>query len=119
MSESSQQIALIKWWDFQCKYYDLPKFALYSTPNGGTRNVIEAVNLKRQGVRAGIPDLMLCVPRGGFHGLYIEMKWDKNKCSTQQSEVLLFLQQQDYKTAVCYDWEIAKELITNYLTKVS
>lgn len=115
MSEAKHQSALISWWDIVCKQYNLPKFALYSCPNGGSRNVIEAVNLKKGGVRAGIPDLTLCVPRNGFHGLYIEMKYGKNKPSKEQTEVLTFLQQQDYQVAVCYDWLEAKTLIENYL----
>ena len=30
--------------------------------------------LKRQGVKAGVPDIMLPAARAGYHGLYIELK---------------------------------------------
>ena len=115
MSESRQQAALIIWWDIACKGYKLPKFALYATPNGGSRNEIEAANLKRGGVRRGVPDLTLCVPRKGFHGLYIEMKYGKNKLSAEQSDFIAFLQAQNYQTTVCYDWLAAKHEIETYL----
>ena len=38
----------------------LPRDAfLFAVPNGGYRNKIEAANLKRQGVIAGVPDFIL------------------------------------------------------------
>ena len=39
---------------------------LYHVPNGGSRNKAEASKLKRMGVRAGVPDLVLPVPRAGY-----------------------------------------------------
>lgn len=39
----------------------LPRDAIaFSVPNGGQRNIIEAANFKRQGVKAGIPDILIC-----------------------------------------------------------
>lgn len=115
MSESAHQRALIAWFDIACKGFNLPKFALYSTPNGGSRNVIEATNLKRQGTRRGVPDLTLCVPRNGYHGLYIEMKYGKGKPSAEQHEFLEFLVAQNYRVVICYNWEAGKNFIENYL----
>lgn len=52
----------------------LPRDAfVFAVPNGGKRNVIEAVNLKRQGVVAGIPDLVL-IYRGKAFGLELKAK---------------------------------------------
>ena len=115
MSEFKHQAALVSWFDIACKRYNLPKYALYSNPNGGTRNPLEAANLKRGGVRRGVPDLTLCVPRKGYHGLYIELKHGKNKLSAEQGEFLEFLQAQNYYVTVCYDWEAARLEIENYL----
>ena len=39
---------------------------LFHVPNGGKRNAAEAAHLKRQGVKAGVPDLFLPVARGGL-----------------------------------------------------
>lgn len=115
MSEAKSQSALISWWDIACKGYGLPKFAMYATPNGGSRNVIEATNLKRGGVRRGVPDLTLCVPRNCYHGLYIEMKYAKGKPSAEQHEFLEFLVSQNYRVVVCYDWQAGKAFIEDYL----
>lgn len=52
----------------------LPKDAfVFAVPNGGHRNLVEAVNLKRQGVVAGIPDLIL-IHKGRAHGLELKAK---------------------------------------------
>mgnify|MGYP004433785991 CR=1 FL=1 len=42
------------------------------------RDARTAANLKRQGVKAGVPDLHLPVARGGYNGLYIELKVGSN-----------------------------------------
>ena len=52
-----------------------PELALlYHTPNEGKRNVIAGANLRRAGMKAGVPDYCLPVPRKPWCGLYIELK---------------------------------------------
>jgi hypothetical protein len=46
----------------------------YHTPNGGKRNMLEAVKFKRMGVKAGVPDICIPLARGGYHGAYGELK---------------------------------------------
>ena len=76
---------------------------------------LEAANLKRQGVKAGVPDLCLPVARNGKHGLYVEMKWQKNKTTDKQDWWLDQLRQQGYETAVCWTAEEAMDTIAKYL----
>ena len=44
---------------------------VFAVPNGGSRNVIEAANLKAQGVMAGVSDLILLLPKKVY---FIELK---------------------------------------------
>lgn len=88
---------------------------IYHVPNGGSRNKLEAQNLKAEGVKAGVPDLHLPVPAAGYHGLYVEMKWGKNKTTDNQDWWLEELARQGYKTEVCYSAEAALIEITKYL----
>lgn len=112
--EANEQEALFDWARLmRGKYPELD--LLYHIPNGGSRNRLEAANLKRQGVKAGVPDLCLPVARGKYHGLYIEMKYGKNKTSENQNIWLKALAAQGYAAAVCYGWQEAQELITKYL----
>jgi len=78
MSEHDLQCNFFAWAALQaCKYPDLSK--MFAIPNGGLRNVIVASKLKREGVKAGIPDVFLPVARGGFIGCWIEFKVRPNK----------------------------------------
>ena len=76
--EDLEQAALISWAEAYERIY--PELALlYHIPNGGKRDRIVAAKLKAQGVKPGVPDLCLPVPRGKYHGLYIEMKDGKKQ----------------------------------------
>ena len=88
---------------------------MFAVPNGGSRNKIEAANLKRQGVKAGVPDIFLPLPRNGFHGLFIEMKTKGNKCSEAQNGYIAEMALQGYKVAVCYGADEAINEIKSYL----
>ena len=47
---------------------------IYAVPNGGKRGKLTAVQMWREGARAGMPDINVDVPRWGYHGLRIEVK---------------------------------------------
>ena len=113
-SEATEQEAVISWCGWQQSQHPELKL-LYHIPNGGSRNTLEAANLKRQGVKAGVPDLCLPVPMNGFHGLYIEMKYGKNKATKAQKEWLEELAAYGYCAAVCHGAEEAKRMISRYL----
>lgn len=112
--EAKEQAALISWAELMRTRY--PELGLlFHIPNGGSRNKAEAANLKREGVKAGVPDLFLPVSRGGKHGLFIEMKVKPNKPTAAQVSWLHELVSQDYETAVCYSWADAAKVIELYL----
>ena len=69
-SETTEQIGLINWARANEEY--VPELQLlHHIPNEGIRT--NGPVLKAAGMKAGVPDLSLPVPRRGFHGLYIEM----------------------------------------------
>ena len=69
------------------KYPEL--WLLYAIPNGGNRSVTEALRLKREGVKCGIPDICLPVARGGYFAWYGELKRKKSgSLSNDQQEVI-------------------------------
>lgn len=112
--EADQQRKLFQWTTFiRAKYPEID--LMFHIPNGGSRNKLEAANLKKQGVKAGVPDLFLPVSRGGYHGLFIELKYGKNKPTEKQTEWLTNLNEQGYAVAVCYGCNEASEKILKYL----
>lgn len=64
----------------------IPEKLLFSVPNGGSRNKIEAANLKRQGVRSGVADVILLIPKKGFASLCMEFKTKTGKQSLEQKK---------------------------------
>lgn len=47
---------------------------VFHVPNGGVRSWKTASDMKKQGARAGVSDLVVRNARGGWHGLYLEFK---------------------------------------------
>lgn len=113
--ESEEQRALFEWAAWSMGKW--PELAmLFHIPNGGKRGKAEAGRLKAEGVSAGVPDLCLPVPRGGYHGLYIELKRIKGgEVSKSQKEWLALLNRQGYFAMVCFGWQEAARTITKYL----
>jgi hypothetical protein len=114
-TEAQEQATLFEWAArVQGRFPELQW--MYAIPNGGSRHPIEARHLKEQGVKPGIPDLFLPCARGGFHGLYIEMKRRKGgRVSIEQKKTIIALRVQGYRVEVCEGWEKARDVIKEYM----
>jgi hypothetical protein len=110
--ESALQKGCVTWFRYQ--YRDLEKL-FFAIPNGGKRNRREAQILKAEGVVAGVSDLFLSVPRNGYHGFYIELKWNKNVTTKEQNLFQAEAGKHGYKTAVIRSFDDFKREIENYL----
>lgn len=91
---------------------------IYHVPNGGHRVKAVAAKLKAQGVKAGIPDLVLPMARGGWFGLYIEFKANPPfdaPVSPSQDAYLQKLHREGYLAVVCRGSIDAVQTIRNYL----
>ena len=94
---------------------------MFAIPNGGTRGddartrQIRGAMLKAEGVRSGVPDIFLPVPRKGYHGLFIELKRVKKGVkSANQKDWLAELNNQGYLAVTCYGAEETKNVIRSY-----
>lgn len=110
--ESQIQRACVQWFNL---YYPEYRGLLYSVPNGGHRNIITARIMKAEGVVSGVSDLNLDIPRGGFHGLRIEMKTPKGRQSENQREWQRKVEEQGYRYIVCHSTKEFIEQIKAYL----
>ena len=114
-TEDQEQIALVNWARMQEKRYPELRM-LFHIPNGGSRGKAEAGRFRAMGVRPGVPDLCLPVPRGGKHGLFVEMKRTKGgRVSAEQQAWITALREQGYAAAVCRGWEEAARVILAYI----
>ena len=78
----------------------LGMLTFYAVPNGGWRSPVEAGILVGQGVRAGVPDLVVLF--SGGRSLYIELKAEKGRLSEKQ------VKWRDRLLGMGFAWGIAK-----------
>lgn len=105
--EHEEQVAFMQWCQLQERKYPELKL-MFAIPNGGQRSITTAGKLKKEGVKAGIPDLHLPIARGVYHSLFIEMKVGKNKPTAHQIKMMEMLSSSGNFCVVCYG---AKEAI--------
>ena len=114
----------------------LPELALFhAIPNGGARDKVTAAKLKAEGVKPGVHDTFLPVPKpftfpcgpgptdvqvAYYCGLYIEFKEPGRKnhkdggLSASQIEFGDMVREQGYCTRVAYTWREAANLVMLY-----
>ena len=82
LTEHQEQVLFLA--EFELRW---PNVRILAIPNGGARNIVTAVNLKAEGVRSGVPDLL--VPAWG---MWIEMKRAKGgRLSPEQKDWIEYL----------------------------
>lgn len=128
-SEHDEQRALIWWTNFYSTSHPELKL-LFAIPNGAKlpysgkgkhRFSRQAIILKEEGLKNGVPDLCLPVARNNFHGLYIEMKripirGRKGGQPTQEQKWWKEqLTQQGYLAITCWGAKEAIAVLTSYL----
>jgi len=64
---------------------------------------------------AGVPDLHLPVPKGIYHSLYIEMKYDDGRISSEQKKFINRAAEYDNYCCVCYTAEEAIKTLREYI----
>lgn len=119
-TEAQEQRAVMKWAAMMVgKWPEL--HLLHHIPNGGERVGKEGALLAAEGVRAGVPDLHLPVPRHDFAGLWIEMKRadHSNSPTPEQKWWIDSLRATGHLVEVCYGATEAIRVITEYLGEVS
>jgi len=97
---------------------EYPKILIYHVPNGGQRNAVEAMNFKRMGLMAGIPDLVIPTHSKAkrFNALFIELKVKKNKQADRQKHIEQWLVEMGNCVAVCYTFEQFQKTVYDYFT---
>lgn len=115
--EDREQQALVQWFRLQ---YPALRRLLFSVPNGARTSPAVAGRLKATGLQAGVPDLLLAVPRPPLPGLFLEMKTrtpggDKSYPDIHQRSMHKLLREQGYAVVVVWGWLEGREVITNYL----
>lgn len=82
-------------------------------------------NLKAQGLKPGVSDIVIAVSKGGYHGMYIEMKRVREaykgpaaiKSAVRQSQIewMQLMEEQGYWVALAYGAREFQALVNQYL----
>ena len=90
---------------------------LFAIPNGLRISIGAALKARRAGLKAGVPDVCLPVPRGRHHGLFIELKRTKGgRLSPEQAGWLRGLEKHGHKCVVARGFDAARRAIQDYLS---
>lgn len=91
--------------------------SIFAVPNGIWTFKSVAVSQVRQGLTAGIPDVICLSPSidGLFHGLLIEFKNEQGEVTDEQKFFLSFFADLGYRTSICRRWEDAADVVNTYL----
>jgi len=73
------------------------------------------VDLKAEGVKAGVSDIHLPIPIGDHAGLWIEMKYGRNKPTETQIAWMELMEYYGHRTEVAYGATQAIEILEDYL----
>ena len=121
--EYQEQVKIFEW--ARINSYRYPDLKLLNSSLNGIKihNIKAAARAKKAGMKKGYPDIFLPTARGGYFGLFIELKRPANKLlgtqkgsSTQeQREWIEILNTQNYKAKICYGASEAIELLKEYL----
>lgn len=125
-SEHLEQAGVITWAAKSRSLYMLTRELsamdlLFAIPNAGgfsggfKANVVRVKRLKAEGVKSGVPDLMLAYPIKNWHGLFIEMKRTDGSASKEQRDFADCLRAAGYFVVICRGCEEARTVIENYL----
>ena len=116
-SERQHQQAVMKWAMQPAIRDRWPELALlHHIKNETTGGAAEVAADKAMGVKKGVPDLCLPVARGGFHGMYIEMKTPSGRASEAQRWWVIELTKQGYRAVVCHGYDAAVAELCWYLS---
>ncbi len=111
-AEELDQITLLEWlaWNY-------PEVAActFHIANERKCSRLYGAKLKRLGVKAGVPDLMIPWPTTRYPGLFIEMKSKTGKPSLSQKKFIATLSKRGYYACFCFGYDAAVKVITNYL----
>lgn len=104
--EDALQAKIVVW--FKNNYQMHGKGLIFSCPNGGTRNIVEAKKLKETGLMAGVSDLIVLLET---KILFVELKIEKGIQSDAQKLFETRILNLGYEYHLIRDLETFKSLI--------
>jgi len=120
-TEHGNQAAVFQWIATTGQYTYPDLNLAFAIPSGGLRHPATAAKLKAEGVKPGVSDVFLPVPRLGFHGMWAELKlpeYRNRKNGGRSDDQIKFqeaMRRNGYHVVTCYGWFELASALCSYL----
>lgn len=110
MSEAILQSEVVKYIS-----YKYPKAKYCASLGGIYTSPTQAVKAKRTGYKRGFPDLQITEAKGGYFGLFLELKTNKGRATLDQKEWIKELNKRGYKALIVKGIDECIKAIDSYM----
>lgn len=118
-TEQQEQRAIVRW----LSMHSILRNYYCKNNNEGKRTAVQGWNLKQQGLRPGVSDLLIYYPTKTYHGLWLEVKRNKKYSKSEMNTDTWIMQQEflervksvGYAGETCYGFLDGKRIIEAYL----
>jgi len=122
-SEKQEQIWLVEW----LNYHPIVRDFFCKIDNEGKRTPAQGYMAKLMGLRPGVSDLHIYYPTSNHHGLWLEVKRNRNYSKSERLTPTWVAQESfhervksvGYDAHFCYGWVHGKSIIEDYLKSAS
>lgn len=116
-AEHGEQADLFTWIDEQpgpewSRLYAIPNFAGFHGSKGARK--ASGARAKAEGRRKGMLDVCWPLARGGWFGLYLEMKTETGALSSAQRGWIEYLRAENFRVDVATSAEVARAVLLHY-----
>jgi hypothetical protein len=87
----------------------------WATPNAARRSPQMAAMMKAEGLRSGVPDVFMAMPRGEYHGLFLEFKSHTGRLTENQTVYVINLRSMGYQVEVVRSFDEARLIVVKYM----
>ena len=88
----------------------------YHFANERRCSIQQGLLLKKMGVKSGVSDLFIAVPRNGYAGLWIELKSETGKLAKNQSDFISRMLKRGYHAVCVWSLDSAKYEFKQYIS---
>tara|TARA_Y100000401_G_scaffold63870_1_gene50745 strand:+ start:2281 stop:2667 length:387 start_codon:yes stop_codon:yes gene_type:complete len=94
-----------------------PKARFCASLGGIYTGIKQSIKAVKTGYVKGFPDLQITEARGGYFGLFIEIKTNKGRATSYQTEWIKDLKERGYAAYICKGIDETIETIDSYMSQ--
>jgi hypothetical protein len=116
-TEHEEQVEFFKWWRRYAAISKIPECLCFAIPNASRLTDAGRVYKWAEGLTPGVSDIFMAIPRGKYHGLFIEMKRSVNaEVTAPQTGFLNAVKDSGYYSTIAWSADDAQYITMEYLS---